>query len=196
MEVTQDYFTRHRPNSVHSSFRTYCKLLASSIKHFLSTVESEFFFSRDFSRNQYTVRRSQVQRTPGFSAPNVTEVRDPPPESLFNEYSPRLLPPPLGQQFRTQFYMDRHMENKHADRLDKAEGSWGCLADLCDALGCGRHAGDQCGDRRGGAAPERNSACGKCDASEMDHRRYKCKALFHRCAIAIWRPSMLGNQGI
>ncbi|CAM9546349.1 unnamed protein product, partial [Ascophyllum nodosum] len=99
------------------------------------------------------------------------------------------------KQFRTQFYMDRHMENKHADRLDKAEGSWGCLADLCDALGCGRHAGDQCGDRRGGAAPERNSACGKCDASEMDHRRYKCKALFHRCAIAIWTMGVSNAGG-
>ncbi|CAN0001815.1 unnamed protein product [Scytosiphon promiscuus] len=61
------------------------------------------------------------------------------------------------KQFKTEFYMDRHMDNKHADRLHladpdefggaadaDAELSGHCLGDLCPALGCGAYAPDSC----------------------------------------------------
>lgn len=100
--------------------------------------------------------------------------------------------------------MDRHMDNKHADRLhlpDPAEfdgardtdavSSGNCLGDLCPVLGCGAFAPDTCtvkihagGGKGAGAGRERGGqmrrGCGMCDPADMERRRHMCEALFRR----------------
>eukprot|EP00903_Cladosiphon_okamuranus_P013437 g12516.t1 len=106
------------------------------------------------------------------------------------------------KQFRTEFYMDRHMENKHPDRLnlgretDNEAGmdaypggasSRRCLADLCPVLGCGEYDMGDCRveiSSRGGGDGEEvavRRGCGTCDPTDMARRRRECVALFDRC---------------
>lgn len=93
----------------------------------------------------------------------------------------------LGQQFRTEFYMDRHMDNKHADKLNMGDddSSPRCLDSLCGVLGCGEFSTDGCaiggrGEGAGGSVGVGMMGCGACDNADMDKRRFRCKALFHR----------------
>ncbi|CAM9307174.1 unnamed protein product [Ectocarpus sp. 8 AP-2014] len=103
------------------------------------------------------------------------------------------------KQFKTEFYMDRHMDNKHADRLNLAgsdaighgiEPAPGrCLGDLCPELGCGDYAADSCsveihaggGSSLGAGAGTIRRGCGACDPADMERRRRRCRALFHGC---------------
>ncbi|CAN0039324.1 unnamed protein product [Pylaiella littoralis] len=104
------------------------------------------------------------------------------------------------KRFKTEFYMDRHMDNKHADRLNLDErlyagaepDSGRCLADLCPALGCGEHAADECsveihgggGAGAAGAADgggKMRRGCGMCDPADMEWRTRRCILLFDGC---------------
>lgn len=84
--------------------------------------------------------------------------------------------------------MDRHMDNKHADKLSVGKGSSGCFGDLCGSLGCGKYANDACssGSSRG------RQGCGMCNPADMDRRKSRCKALFHRCWVSAGRATALG----
>lgn len=98
--------------------------------------------------------------------------------------------------------MDRHMDNKHPDRLNldretdaEADADAGagagagaysgrCLGDLCPVLGCGEY---DIGDCRveiisGGGGDEGTvrRGCGVCDPADMERRRHDCVALFGR----------------
>ena len=96
--------------------------------------------------------------------------------------------------------MDRHMDNKHPDRLNlhrevdaEADGdgdadpvassSGRCLGDLCPVLGCGVY---DIGDCRveissgGGDEGVVRRGCGMCDPADMERRRRECVALFGR----------------
>ncbi|CAM9736035.1 unnamed protein product, partial [Laminaria digitata] len=83
--------------------------------------------------------------------------------------------------------MDRHMDNKHADKLNMGDNSSPrCLESLCGVLGCGEFATDGCalgerGENAGVSAGGGMFGCGACDDADMDNRRFRCKALFHRC---------------
>lgn len=97
--------------------------------------------------------------------------------------------------------MDRHMDNKHPDRLNlgretDTEADTGadpggassrrCLGDLCPVLGCGEY---DIGDCRveisssggGGEEGTVRRGCGMCDPADMERRRRECVALFGRC---------------
>lgn len=101
--------------------------------------------------------------------------------------------------------MDRHMDNKHPDRLnlhhrevDAEAGGDGdddadpgasfsgrrCYGDLCPVLGCGEY---DIGDCRveisgggGGDGGVVRRGCGMCDPADMERRRRECVALFGR----------------
>ena len=74
-----------------------------------------------------------------------------------------------GKVFRTEFYLDRHMDNKHADKIPPTALS--CAADLCDIFDCPSSRVEGTTIRAGW----------NCDSSKMDHAKHKCKKLFHKC---------------
>jgi len=94
--------------------------------------------------------------------------------------------------------MDRHMDNKHPDRLNlpreevdaDADGgadggadvpsSGHCLGDLCPVLGCGQYDTGSCRVQIAGGAGNVRRGCGMCDPSDMERRRGQCLALFDR----------------
>lgn len=80
--------------------------------------------------------------------------------------------------------MDRHMDNKHADKLIVPAGSSGCLADLCNVLGCGAHGQDACARANG---RDRGEGCAPCDKDEMAWRQKRCKTLFNRYTFVMFR---------
>lgn len=98
--------------------------------------------------------------------------------------------------------MDRHMDNKHADRLNLARSDdidhdiepapGRCLGDLCPELGCGDYAADTCsveihaggGASLGAGAGKIRRGCGACDPADMERRRRRCRALFHGYVVA------------
>ena len=110
--------------------------------------------------------------------------------------------------------MDRHMDNKHPDRLNlpretgdngvgdvdaDGEPSSGrrCLGDLCPVLGCGQFDTGSCrveiagGDASGNGGGRVRRGCGMCDPSVMERRRDQCLALFDRCGSWVWmRPRL------
>ena len=77
-----------------------------------------------------------------------------------------------GKVFRTEHYLDRHLNAHHNDQL--APDAAVCLADHCDVLGCD---GDGGGDGDGDAAAP-------CDARAMQTARYFCQSAMHRCFSA------------
>lgn len=78
--------------------------------------------------------------------------------------------------------MDRHMDNKHSDRLNpSADGSYRCLGDLCGELGCGVYSDEGCGHNLSGSGGGGGRiGCRVCDKPEMARRQIRCKTLFHR----------------
>ena len=105
------------------------------------------------------------------------------------------------QQFRTEFYMDRHMDNKHADKLIMGDDSSPrCLESLCGVLGCGDYATEGCvttsvSEGAGGSVGGGMMGCGACDNADMDRRRFRCKALFHRSVFSgIQRQRRQGHR--
>jgi len=66
-----------------------------------------------------------------------------------------------GKTFKNQYYMDRHLDNKHPGEF-LANASV-CLADYCDILNC---------------EPFVVTAC---QESDMERRRHRCRSIFDRC---------------
>lgn len=79
------------------------------------------------------------------------------------------------------------MDNKHGDKLSwGAEDSFSsrCFGDLCGVLGCGEYAFETgCFAAGVGSRGEGKKGCESCDSGEMDRRRHRCKALFHRYVV-------------
>lgn len=70
--------------------------------------------------------------------------------------------PLCAKRFRTEFYLDRHLDNKHSHDLDAKTG---CLADLCEVFNC------------------ENSSLSTpaCSSAQEARARHKCHSIFHRC---------------
>eukprot|EP00752_Nemacystus_decipiens_P008570 g7654.t1 len=127
------------------------------------------------------------------------------------------------KQFKTEFYMDRHMDNKHPDRLildreidaeayayadadadvdaDSTPPPGRCLGDLCPVLGCGEYdIGDCRVEIRSGDGDEGivRRGCGMCDPADMERRRRECVAVFDRCmAVSDGDPTAYrGERGL
>ena len=52
----------------------------------------------------------------------------------------------VKKEFVNEYYIDKHMHNKHEDALEGVQGGY-CLADFCPIVGCSsfslsRHASD------------------------------------------------------
>ncbi|CAM9761043.1 unnamed protein product [Chrysoparadoxa australica] len=71
-----------------------------------------------------------------------------------------------GKNFVSEKYIDRHMDNKHTDKLQHAEHVDLCLADLCDVFGCSLGA-----DGEGASS----------DFVGLERVRYHCRSLLLRC---------------
>jgi hypothetical protein len=72
-----------------------------------------------------------------------------------------------GKQFKSLFYVDRHMDLRHRDKLVTGAG---CLADWCDVLGCPKVEGVT-------DVQPRKCSSGNDDAMP----RHQCHTLVHRC---------------
>mmetsp|Transcript_11142 Transcript_11142/g.35439 ORF Transcript_11142/g.35439 Transcript_11142/m.35439 type:complete len:270 (-) Transcript_11142:56-865(-) len=68
--------------------------------------------------------------------------------------------------FRTEGYLDRHMERRHMDRVPTVAPV--CLADYCDALDCRN-------DRA------QLTMLPRCDKMEIRLLRRDCESVFHKC---------------
>mmetsp|Transcript_3139 Transcript_3139/g.4857 ORF Transcript_3139/g.4857 Transcript_3139/m.4857 type:complete len:289 (-) Transcript_3139:92-958(-) len=91
-----------------------------------------------------------------------------------------------GKEFKNEFYMDRHMDNKHPDKI--LSNTTICLGDLCPIFGCS----DQNTKYRtyhsrrersmGEHVPEEGFAgMVTCSDAEVEKYRYKCEVLSRRC---------------
>jgi len=78
-----------------------------------------------------------------------------------------------GKTFKSEFYLDRHFDNKHQDML--SHDAPVCLADWCDVLGCdqeGSHLHHLGGGGGGG---------GGCREDALARARLRCQATFYKC---------------
>lgn len=86
-----------------------------------------------------------------------------------------------NKHFKSEFYMDRHMENKHFDKI--ANESSVCLADLCPIFGC--HLSNQVkdtenGEKNMGVNPKRFNDFEMCSREEIEKRKYRCEVMIKR----------------
>jgi len=86
-----------------------------------------------------------------------------------------------GKQFKSEFYLDRHMRNKHVDKLDHGlTHDTGCVADLCPLLGCRtrRRGKQRTIERRGGAHFEQEVPC---TTADLERAKFRCENLMRKC---------------
>jgi hypothetical protein len=83
------------------------------------------------------------------------------------------------KKFKSLFYMDRHMDNKHTDMLISSTNTF-CLADLCQIFGCSTR----------DIKTHRNDFYNLkvCRKRELDHAKHACTQLFNKC----YSPSRKG----
>ena len=79
-----------------------------------------------------------------------------------------------GKVFKSEAYLDRHLEKKHHDLLPADGGT--CLADYCDILGCPSYVRSLRLPPEGLARPK-----AKCRPAELDARRHLCQHLLEDC---------------
>mmetsp|Transcript_5457 Transcript_5457/g.5620 ORF Transcript_5457/g.5620 Transcript_5457/m.5620 type:complete len:261 (+) Transcript_5457:100-882(+) len=89
-----------------------------------------------------------------------------------------------GKRFVDEFYIDRHMDNKHQDKLQHTPESV-CFADLCPILGCSLNTNTneinrRRGKRRGGDDKSFHEIQ-PCSANEVERNKFLCETLMRRC---------------
>jgi len=85
-----------------------------------------------------------------------------------------------GKRFVDEFYLDRHMDNKHESELPP--NATVCLADLCPMFGCNSNSSNR-GKIEGNRDYYGNqfTTMAKCTDSEVEKSRYKCELIARRC---------------
>mmetsp|Transcript_20107 Transcript_20107/g.26561 ORF Transcript_20107/g.26561 Transcript_20107/m.26561 type:complete len:275 (-) Transcript_20107:453-1277(-) len=77
-----------------------------------------------------------------------------------------------GKTFKSEFYLDRHFDNKHSDIL--SHDAPVCLGEFCDVLGCE-------GTSHIHGKKVILGANGGCHPREMELAKLRCQASFHKC---------------
>jgi hypothetical protein len=99
-----------------------------------------------------------------------------------------------GKHFTSEFYVDRHLNNKHLQQLPVTAKS-GCLGDLCPIFGCKERKtlkGPPSSSGGGppyqppqsvaaAAAAKSFKALQSCTTEEVERQNYKCKVVSKRC---------------
>lgn len=103
-----------------------------------------------------------------------------------------------GKHFRSEFYIDRHMHNKHTEKLS-GSGTSICLADLCPIFGCTgkeersrglpppgpRRSASSSSFPQTGAIKDRSkkdfAGESTCTQEEVERSKYRCEVLAKRC---------------
>lgn len=103
-----------------------------------------------------------------------------------------------GKRFVNEFYIDRHMDNKHADRLQSNRTV--CLADLCPILGCSSKPTDSRNSHRK-SNKDRYANLGPsfrdvepCSENEVERNKYLCEGLIRRCFSELSGGEELGDH--
>jgi hypothetical protein len=81
-----------------------------------------------------------------------------------------------NKHFKNEFYMDRHMDNKHQDKLQNSTSI--CLADLCPIFGC-----DKLTDKSINKIDKQFIHKQSCSKEDEEKNKYKCQILMKRCFI-------------
>jgi hypothetical protein len=87
-----------------------------------------------------------------------------------------------GKKFVNEFYLDRHMSNKHDDKL--SPNATVCLADLCPIFGCNTNTYARNRDKKDIYSEYKANkfmSMEKCTDSEVEKSRYKCELIARRC---------------
>jgi hypothetical protein len=102
-----------------------------------------------------------------------------------------------GKHFKTEFYLDKHMHNMHADKLVEGSGNM-CLASLCPIFGCRDTMGHNGAYKSTPNVQKRTTSSGKvnmgklheeknfdlgsmCTSAEVEKSKYQCEVLVRRC---------------
>jgi uncharacterized Zn-finger protein len=103
-----------------------------------------------------------------------------------------------NKRFKSEFYTDRHMQNKHSEFLSN-NGSSLCLADLCPIFGCSSDPTISYSDKKYNAIHEvrheyHNSRYGEkksnknnfnfvkgCTSADIEKNKHKCEVMMKKC---------------
>lgn len=91
-----------------------------------------------------------------------------------------------GKRFNSEFYIDRHMSNKHPDNITT---NGVCLADLCPIFGCKDTKSTAYSSRKARAAAQRNPYVDdfeKCSEATIEKSKYRCEILAKRCFSGLY----------
>ena len=89
-----------------------------------------------------------------------------------------------GKHFRSEHYLDKHMHNRHSDKLQNSSTT--CLADLCPIFGCDEkkraYSGSSSSSRQGVPSyRKKDFAIDVCTTEEVEKSRYRCEVMTRRC---------------
>ena len=98
-----------------------------------------------------------------------------------------------GKHFRSEDYLDKHMHNRHMDKLTN-DSTTTCLADLCPVFGCDDKQANLVARRGGGGSgggqhlapplPRPRKEFGidnHCTPQELEKNKHRCEVLTRRC---------------
>jgi len=120
-------------------------VLAASLLVLLASASDDSHCSRDNSRRVRTFLNKNVYPKLPFSAldlPSTCQLH--PSLDAFREQELNKKEVTRGdwkclyctKHFRSEFYLDKHMHNRHGDKLPENGSTTACLADLCPVFGC------------------------------------------------------------
>jgi len=89
-----------------------------------------------------------------------------------------------GKRFRSEFYLDRHMDNRHKS-LVQHDG--GCVGDLCSMLGCKLR--KKTSDTN--ADIFRSTQRNKCSSHDLERSKFRCETLLRKCFTNVPRADLL-----
>lgn len=103
-----------------------------------------------------------------------------------------------GKRFVNEFYIDRHMDNKHRDKLQPNRTT--CFADLCPIIGCSTKSSSQ--DRNSHYKSNRGRYASLapsfhnlelCSEKEVETNKFLCEGLIRRCFSGIPEGAGVGD---
>ena len=101
-----------------------------------------------------------------------------------------------GKHFNSEFYMDRHLHNKHVDQMSVSSTSV-CLADMCPIFGCDQSKKNELSRvLPGGKKSNSFSTIQSCTADEVERHNYKCKMMAKRCFGNLQKPDTATGNSI
>lgn len=85
--------------------------------------------------------------------------------------------------FKNEFYLDKHLENKHQDRIIGNNNSMICLADLCPVFGCKSSESQIAVNRENTKSGNFDFEIHKtsCASKDLEKAKYKCEILSRKC---------------